>query len=270
MDYPVSDESAKLHNGKFTDGDNLAGIPASRDSAEYQNMVFDEIINVITAGGLTPDENSTTQLKEAIDSKLQDVGKYNLVVFDASGTYSKPENLKNVKVTVIGGGGGGGGCTLSESASGGAGGGASIKIIAASLLSSTETITIGAGGAGGSSGLVAGLTGGSSSFGVHCSATGGYGGNVNNGLDAGSHGGMGYGGDLNIGGDAGGASGVDHTSVAGKGGNSFMGGGGRVNVNSSAGAGRNYGGGGAGANGNGSPRAGGNGATGVVIIEEFF
>ncbi len=66
MDYPKSDPSARLHNDKFTDGDPVNGILASRDSAEYQNMVFDELINVIVGAGLTPDESVRTQLLQAI------------------------------------------------------------------------------------------------------------------------------------------------------------------------------------------------------------
>lgn len=70
MHYPISDESARLHNGKFTDGDNLAGIAASRDSAEYQNMVFDELLNVIIAGGGTPDETKRDQVATYIQAMI--------------------------------------------------------------------------------------------------------------------------------------------------------------------------------------------------------
>lgn len=66
MDYPKSDPAARLHQDKFTDGDPVNGILASRDSAKYQNMVFDELINVITGAGLNPDEGVLTQLLQAI------------------------------------------------------------------------------------------------------------------------------------------------------------------------------------------------------------
>lgn len=69
MDYPKSDASARLLNDKFTDGDPVGGVPASKDSANYQNMVFDELIGVISAAGLAPDEADMTQLAQAI-SKL--------------------------------------------------------------------------------------------------------------------------------------------------------------------------------------------------------
>lgn len=66
MDYPVSDEFAKLNNGKFTDGDPLNDVPPSRNSAMYQNAVYDELLNVISGGGLTPDEAELNQVFLAI------------------------------------------------------------------------------------------------------------------------------------------------------------------------------------------------------------
>lgn len=62
MDYPKSDAGARLQNGKFTDGDPVNNIPPSKDSAVYQNMVFDELINAITEGGATPDATKSDQL----------------------------------------------------------------------------------------------------------------------------------------------------------------------------------------------------------------
>ena len=69
MDYPKSDSEARLNGGKFTDGDISANplVPPSKNSADYQNMVFDELINVIKAGGLTPSDRSVTQLISAIN-----------------------------------------------------------------------------------------------------------------------------------------------------------------------------------------------------------
>lgn len=66
MDYPKSDAGARLYNGKFTDGDPVNNIPPSKDSAVYQNMVFDELINVIESANITPNHNSTNQLQTAI------------------------------------------------------------------------------------------------------------------------------------------------------------------------------------------------------------
>ncbi len=69
MDYP-SDPDARLDpsTGKFTDGDPTTDLPASRDSADYQNMVFDSLINLIEGAGLTPDENDLTLVLQAVAS----------------------------------------------------------------------------------------------------------------------------------------------------------------------------------------------------------
>jgi hypothetical protein len=72
MDYPTSDTEARLSSGKFTDGDVTASpvVPPSKNSAAYQNMVFDELLNVITAGGLTPSDQSVNQLITAINNVI--------------------------------------------------------------------------------------------------------------------------------------------------------------------------------------------------------
>jgi hypothetical protein len=69
MDYP-SDPDARLDpsTGKFTDGDPTTDLPASRDSADYQNMVFDSLINLIEGAGLEPDEEDLTLVLQAVAS----------------------------------------------------------------------------------------------------------------------------------------------------------------------------------------------------------
>jgi hypothetical protein len=180
-------------------------------------------------------------------------GEYRSVqVITASGTWNKPAGLKRIKVTVVGGGAGGS-TNASNSRGGGGAGGASIKTIEAASLGATESVTVGAGGAAGSAG-------GTSSFGAHCSATGGAA--LGTTLSNGGLPGVGSGGDLNLSGGGG-----DLSSTGGhcaQGGSSYFGGGGAGLVNPASyigDAGRAAGSGGGG---------GAAGWTGVVIVEEFF
>lgn len=204
-------------------------------------------------------------------------------VFTASGTYTKPAGLKRVKVTVVGGGGGAGNIVGSpvDTAWAGAGGGCAIKLIEASVLGATETVTVGAGGAGGTgSANSSGAAGGTSSFGAHCTATGGGGGlsSSSNPGAAGPSPGAGSGGDVNL---YGGAPSYPYWSAEGVAnipscsGGSYLGDG----VSPRA----PFAGGAHGANattpgvGGGTPCEsgstdynGGNGAAGIVIVEEFY
>lgn len=184
-------------------------------------------------------------------------------VFTASGTYTKATNNPSfVIVQVVGAGGAGGssgsGTGFNGSGGGGGAGGYSIKRILASSLASSETVTVGS------------TSGASSSFGTHCSATGGSNGATgSNG--AGGAGGIGSGGNINLRG-GGGGSGVNINSSTGVGGNSVFGGGGRGVGSSSAGqaGATNTGGGGSGgATTQTNAQAGGAGGSGVVIVWEY-
>jgi hypothetical protein len=203
--------------------------------------------------------------------------------FTASGTWTKQSWCRVARVIVIGGGGGGGGVDNNTAAAaaggGGGGGGYSDKFITAGL-GATETVTVGAAGAGGAAGNNAGATGGTSSFGAHCSATGGTGGagglnNAGINVRQGGTGGTGTGGDVNASGDSGGygfSDGASGRIASGHGGASMLGGGARGQLNTAAGnAGGNYGGGGSGAAGNNTTTdyAGGDGAPGIVFVEEY-
>lgn len=119
--------------------------------------------------------------------------------FTAAGVYTftvpalyVPNSLR---VDVVGGGGGGGGgsTTSGYGGGGGGGGGLATKLVKNLSPGDTVAVTVGAGGAG-MPAQNSGITGGTSSFGIHCSATGGYGGSW---AAQGGEPGIGIGGDLN-------------------------------------------------------------------------
>ena len=195
--------------------------------------------------------------------------------FTATGasTWTKPDGVSRILVQIVGAGGGGGGATESSGAgagAGGGGGGFSQKFIDVRAITS-ETVTIGAGGAGGSNGTDDGDAGGTTSFGAHCSVTGGSGGGAGSGStnDTGGDGGQGSSGDINLRGQSGFPSASDWS---GKGGDSFFGGG--ANHLTSSGDGldgfANSGGGGSGGlESLSGSETGGDGADGFCIVYEY-
>jgi hypothetical protein len=66
MDYPVSDPTVGLVGGKFSDGDPVGGVAASRDPAAWANAVTDELRAIIAAAGLTPSEADLNQVLDAL------------------------------------------------------------------------------------------------------------------------------------------------------------------------------------------------------------
>jgi hypothetical protein len=187
-------------------------------------------------------------------------------VFTSTGTFTIPASVTKVKVTVVGGGGGGRSATNSTAQGGGGGGGVAIKTITGLTPGGTVTVTVGAGGA-------ANTTGGTSSFGAYCSATGGLSPAFGASGPAGGAGGTATGGDINfIGGSGCGGNGVAGTvgGSAGNGGSSIFGGAGlgagSTNAVNTAGAGVD-GTGAGGGGGCGGPGTGGAGGSGIVIVE---
>ena len=175
-------------------------------------------------------------------------GLASIQTFTSSGTYTRPAGVTKAMVYVVGGGGGGTGSGYRGS---GGSGGCAIKFIAS--VGSTETVTIGAGGAGASSGSAA--TGSTSSFGSHCSATGGGGGVSNKG----GLGGVGSSGDVNLNG-----SGGDSNNEGSSGGSSIFGGGG-AGFGSGTVNGDGFQGGGGGVEGG----TGGDGGAGIIVVYEY-
>jgi hypothetical protein len=195
-------------------------------------------------------------------------GFASLQAFSSSGWFIVPSGVSRAKVTLIGGGGAGGMHAALPGGGGGAGGRA-VRVLTGLIPGAAYFVTVGAGGqvwgwpaAGGA--------GGTSSFATLVSATGGAGGGggVVAVPSAGGNGGSGVGGDIN----EAGAFGTDGVIEAGRGGDGGGPGGGRGATGSMPGvAAPGYGGGGGGGGcslpGGGIGAAGGNGASGLVVVE---
>jgi len=201
-------------------------------------------------------------------------------VFIISGVYTPNPLLAYARVTVVAAGGNGGSCVaavgaLSSAGGGGGSGATSIGYFTPATIGISKTCTIGGAGSPSSFGALVvcgfGLNGASSAAAVSGVdfEIGGAGGAVITPAPNG----------LIMNGNAGGMSamnGANSLGYSGVGAASYLGGGavGLQGFNSSSVgiAGQSYGAGGSGgvAAGNGTPRAGGAGAGGAIIIEEFI
>lgn len=192
-----------------------------------------------------------------------------------SSTWTKPSNLKYIKLRMVGGGGGGGGSTTAGNAGGGGGGGGYCeKVIPASAIAATVTFGVGGAGTGGNApATVDGGNGGTSFFGGFGTSTGGVGGHVTPD-DAGGLGGTTTGCDVNSSGGSGGGGSNVAGVPSGFGGGSALGGGAPStggNGNSAGTAGVQFGGGGSGGRSTGGADiAGGAGAVGAIFIDEVY
>jgi len=158
-------------------------------TADWGNAVQAELMNVISAAGLSLDKTDQTQLLTALTLL------HGMQVFAASGTFTVPAYVNRVQVIVTGGGAASGHAAALRGAAGGGAGGTAIKYCTVTPGASIA-VTVGAAGTGTSG---AGNNGGTSSFGSFCSATGGIGGATSSGsFSAGGYGGIGVGGDLNM------------------------------------------------------------------------
>ena len=190
-------------------------------------------------------------VKQAIAASLPAGSLLRVSVFTASGTWTKGAGTKKIRVRGVGAGAGGQRYNSSTPGRGGYAGGYTEKSIDVNAVSSVA-VTVGQAGTGGTMDYTNGTSGGTSSFGSYCSATGGTPSSPGNGV----------GGDINIPGGAGWPAGAFS-----KGGESMLGPGSDI-VSSNGSPGIGYGSGGSGSVG-WTYYTAGSGANGVWIIEEY-
>ena len=240
--------------------------------------------------GVNPVNPAHLATKSYTDS-LQ-YGLREVVVFTANGTFEKGNYpwLRAIRVHVVGGGGGAGGGDrttgdIPGQGGGGGAGGYSMRIYTVNELDPSEPVVIGSGGTGAPrTDIDAATSGGSSTFKGMLGGGGGRGRGHNAGKSpAGGSGGWpggdegtpgsgggGSGGDINIvGGDGFWGRVADNVAIGGDGGASVMSTGVGPRRNMDGDNGHPYGGGGAGAQAYSGTRAGGDGASGIVVLELY-
>jgi hypothetical protein len=260
----------------------LAGEVYSNNSSQFTTVyacaACTTLVTYRSSGTNAPSASGTLTYVSGTDS-----GNISYSAFVATGQYQLPTGTKWIHVILVGDGGGGGGTAsgAANSGGGGGGGGGATSIAWIASPSSTYTFSIGAGGAGGAAGNNSGTSGAGSTFSYNTmSAGGGTGGGGSGntasiGYQTGTFaGGTASGGDINIPGSSGGPGLVLAATQAsgGHGGTSLFGMGAPITVGTGAGAaGSLYGSGGGGGceENNGGTKAGGAGAQGILIIEEF-
>ncbi|WP_040154931.1 gp53-like domain-containing protein [Yersinia ruckeri] len=87
-------------NGEFTDGNVAGGTPPTILPAEWFNTIQRELINVLVAGGVTPDTTKFNQLTTAISKLITDGGflktTNNLSEIKAAGQAAVAQTLANL------------------------------------------------------------------------------------------------------------------------------------------------------------------------------
>ena len=267
-------------------GINLVG----NDLNVGSNIKIGNASGIITATSYRGDGSQLTGMSAGLQSM-------NVYTNPGTVTWTKPSGITKVKVYVTGGGGGCsavGGNRVDDIGAGGAAGGTAIKIIDVSSISSV-TVTVGMGGTAtpynyneNVSSSVSPNDGQPSSFGSHCSATGGKAGRsyYTNNANLTGHAvpGVGSGGDINIQGGYGDLPTLNMSAPqmlpGGLGGVSFWGGPGRGaaddnftngsnDISGGASTGSSAGAFGSGGSAGSRDFTGGAGTHGVVVVENY-
>lgn len=119
------DHATATVDDEFTEGNPGTGTPATRVTAQWLNVLQEEIAHVIEEAGGTLDQTGANrhQLFDAIQDLISsNVGTPPTVQYLKTGTaanYNLPAGCKAIKVRMIGGGGGGGPGTGSDGGDGG-------------------------------------------------------------------------------------------------------------------------------------------------------
>ena len=278
-----------------------SAVTANSQGIDVTGIVTATTVKVGSAISITDSAVSATRFHgDGSNLTGMSAGLQSMNVFTTPGTatWTKPSGITKVKVYVTGGGGGCsavGGNRLDDAGAGGAAGGTAIKIIDVSSISSV-TVTVGMGGTATPYNYnenvdvnFNGNEGQPSSFGSHCSATGGKAGRSYYTNNAGVVGqaipGVGSGGDINIQGGYGDLPMLNYNGApdgmsAGQGGVSFWGGPGRGALDDnftngshdiSGGASTGSSAGAFGSGGSAGVRmfTGGAGTHGVVVVENY-
>ncbi len=277
-DVPVTDGGTGVSVAGITAFNNITGYTAAGATGTTStNLVFSTSPTLVTPALGTPTSGVLTNTTGGGGLR-----SYQIFTSGTGATYTKPANVTQIRVEIVGGGGGGGGSlggaagTLSVGGAGGAGG-FTTKLITAP--SATYTYTVGAGGAGGTAGTNNGSAGSTTTFSASSmQATGGAGGTgslstATTTSSLSGIGGVGTNGDINLSGDAGVTSavlnGASGAGIVGKSGGSRWGSG-VITVSLGTGvAGANYGSGGAGGLSTTVSAAGGAGSAGFIIVYEY-
>ena len=177
-------------NAPYVGKNVAAGTQGSKVPPAAVENTQREIVNAITAAGLTPTNGDLTQLAQAI-AKIAAAGSVKsaarflaVQIFLVSGTYIPTAGMTEAEVLGTGAGGAGAGCTnpgagLASSGSPGGNGTSGRAILNATQIGASQAVLVGLGGASALSS--AGANGGATGLGPLVNFPGGLGGQMFNG-----------------------------------------------------------------------------------------